>query len=173
MSVHLPGELAALRALLDEWTGRTEDLRVVIGEDRGLDHGRLCWDALEPDGTVHPLAACRCRRRHHGPASARDLHERLKVRVPAADAADWMAFTLGQNLVYGSLSAVREARVLAGPLAELLGPDADWRANGHAAHPPPAGRNASWSPVTVWTFDAALVGIGNGYTVVAVSTGED
>ncbi|MFJ5883046.1 hypothetical protein [Kitasatospora cineracea] len=176
MSVHLPGELDALRELLDEWTARQNfDMVVEIGEDRGLDHGQLCWDALErrPEPLVHGPAACRCRRDHRGPRDARQLDERLGVRVPAARAADWMTHTLGRNLVFRSPGSLSQARVLAEPLAELLGPDAVWRANGYAAHPPPAGRNASWNPVTVWTFDAALVGIGNGRTVVAVATGED
>ncbi|QKW20808.1 hypothetical protein HUT16_18625 [Kitasatospora sp. NA04385] len=176
MSVHRPGELEALRALLDDWTShRNFDLVVEIGEDRGLDHGRLCWDALErrPEPLVHGPAACRCRRGHRGPRDARQLHERLGVRVPAADAAEWMARTLGQSLVFRTFTSVAEARVLAEPLAELLGPDADWRANGHLAHPPPDGRGAGWWPVTVCTFDAALVGVGDGRTVVAVSTGED
>ncbi|GLW54246.1 hypothetical protein [Kitasatospora phosalacinea] len=173
MSLHLPGELEALRELLDDWTAhRNFDMVVAIGEDRGLDHARLCWEALEPRGLVSTV--CRCRgRSHRGPHGVRQMQDRLGVRVAAAEAADWMALTLGQSLVFGSLGAVREARVLAEPLVGLLGPDADWRANGYAAHPPPDGRNASWSPVTVWTFDAALVGVGDGRTVVAVATGED
>ncbi|MGW4806943.1 hypothetical protein [Kitasatospora sp. NPDC004272] len=55
----------------------------------------------------------------------------------------------------------------------LPGPDADWRADGYAAHPVPAGHGRSRGAVTPFTFDAALVGIGNGRTVVAVATGED
>ncbi|MFF4339455.1 hypothetical protein ACFY00_05870 [Kitasatospora sp. NPDC001540] len=71
----------------------------------------------------------------------------------------------------GELAALRE--LLAETIVELLGPDARWRANGYAAHPAPAGRNRGWSPVTPFIFDAALVGIGGGWTVVAVATGED
>ncbi|MFB7949518.1 hypothetical protein ACFC6L_31935 [Kitasatospora phosalacinea] len=172
MNPHLPGELEALRELLADWTSHQNfDMVVAIGEDRGHDHARLCWEALEPRGLVS--AVCRCRSRCRGPHGARQLQDRLGVRVPVAEAADWMALTLGQSLVFSSLGAVREARVLAEPLVELLGPDADWRANGYAAHPPPYGHNVSWSPVTIWTFDAALVGIGGGRTVVAVATGED
>lgn len=172
MSGHDPGELDALRELLAEWAERREQV-IVLGEDRGLDHGRLCWDALEPRSLV--TAACWCRNPgwHSSPHDDRLMYERLGVRVPAADAADWLADTLGQDLVFSSFGSVRDARVLAEPLADLLGPDADWRANGYAAHHPPAGRNRSWGPVTQYTFDAALVGIGNGYTLVAVATGED
>ncbi|WP_033217796.1 hypothetical protein [Kitasatospora phosalacinea] len=176
MSVHLPGELDALRELLDDWTAHRASATVVeIGEDRGLDHGRLCWDALErrPEPLVHGRAACRCRRGHRGPRDARQLHERLGVRVPAAEAADWMALTLGTHLLSATYGGVPQARVLAEPLVELLGPDADWRANGHAARRPPGGGNRSWQPVTVDLVDAALVGVGAGYTVVAVATADD
>ncbi|MFK0259331.1 hypothetical protein [Streptomyces sp. NPDC090445] len=58
-------------------------------------------------------------------------------------------------------------------LAELLGPDADWRANGHAAYRESALGNVTWTPVTGATFDAAVVGIGNGRAVVVVATDED
>ncbi|MFJ1753657.1 hypothetical protein [Kitasatospora sp. NPDC088134] len=173
MSVHLPGELEALRELLAEWTAWDEQV-AVIAEDRGLDHGQLCWEVLAhgPNPLVGPTCRCRSRGWHSSPHSDRMMHERLGVRVPVADAEGWAAHTLGQDLVYGSFRSIGAARVLAAPLVELLGPDADWRANGYAAHPPPSG-NRHWDPVTPYTFDAALVGIGGGWTVVLVSTGED
>lgn len=169
MSGHDPGELDALRELLAEWAERHPRV-IVLGEDRGLDHGRLCWDALRPTGLLHPH--CTHCRNHGGPRDDRQLHERLKVRIPVGDAAIWLSKTLWRVPGLGGAADPRDADVLAGPLADLLGPDADWRANGYAAHRPPGG-TVGWSPVTECTFDAAVVGIGNGYTLVAVATGED
>ena len=65
------------------------------------------------------------------------------------------------------------ADAVAAALADLLGPDADWRANGFAAYREGADGNVSWSPVTEATFDAAVVGVGGGHAVVIVATGED
>lgn len=65
------------------------------------------------------------------------------------------------------------ADAIANGLVALLGPDADWRANGYAAYREGANRSVSWAPVTEATFDAAVVGIGNGHAVVIVVTGED
>jgi len=175
VSVHPPGELEALRELLDDWTSHQNfDMVVEIGEDRGLSHAQLCWEALErpPEPLVDTV--CRCRSRlHHSPHGVRQMADRLTVPVPAAEAADWMALTLGTSLLSGTYAGVRSARVLAEPLVALLGPDADWRANGYAARRPPDGGNRSWQPVTVYLVDAALVGIGAGRTVVAVATADD
>ncbi|GAA2105053.1 hypothetical protein GCM10009759_41830 [Kitasatospora saccharophila] len=175
MSVRLPEELAALREPLSDWAARQHsDMVVTVGEDHGLDHGRLCWDALRAVDLIGPACWCPRPGRHSSPHDDRLVHERLRVRVPAADALTWMTHTLGQNLVHTHGNPPgRRARELAEPLVALLGPDADWRANGYAAHPAPAGHNRSWGSVTPFTFDAALVGIGNGRTVVAVATGED
>ncbi|WP_030462991.1 hypothetical protein [Kitasatospora sp. NRRL B-11411] len=166
-----PKEAKELRRRL-AWWARENDRVAVLGPDRGLDHGRLCWDALEPTGLLHPH--CGHCRDHGGPRTDRELHERLEVRVPAARAADWMAATLWQDLVFRS-DAGPDPRAVAdaGELVALLGPDADWRANGHAAHPAPGGAHRGWRSVTECTFDAALVGIGGGYAVVVVAVGED
>ncbi|MEV7212027.1 hypothetical protein AB0O31_02880 [Kitasatospora cineracea] len=160
-----------LSGLLARWA-EENDLVAVLGPDRGLDHGRLCWEALEPTGLLHPH--CGHCRDHGGPRTDRELHERLAVRVPAAEAADWLADTLWQDLVFRSPAGPSsEAQADAAALAALLGPDADWRANGHAAHPAPGGAHRGWQSVTECTFDAALVGIGGGYAVVVVAVGED
>ncbi|MFD0564450.1 hypothetical protein ACFQ2M_22405 [Kitasatospora saccharophila] len=59
MSVRLPEELAALREPLSDWAARQHsDMVVTVGEDHGLDHGRLCWDALRAVDLIGPACWC-------------------------------------------------------------------------------------------------------------------
>ncbi|MDT0460847.1 hypothetical protein RM550_34880 [Streptomyces sp. DSM 41527] len=65
------------------------------------------------------------------------------------------------------------ADALANGLITLLGPDADWRANGYAAYREEHQRRCSWAPVTEAAFDAAVAGIDNGHSAAIIATGED
>ncbi|MFI6444526.1 hypothetical protein [Kitasatospora sp. NPDC050543] len=159
---------------LEQW-GEYADRIVHLGVDDGRGHGQLCWDVLAPTGLL--AAHCgQCEHGHGGPRSPGQLESALRRRIPPDEVTPWVAATLIRDLVYrsggdGSMRPVAEA--IAGALAALLGPDAHWRANGFAAYREGAEGNVSWSPVTEATFDAAVVGIGNGRAVVIVATGED
>ncbi|MFD9129220.1 hypothetical protein [Kitasatospora sp. NPDC059571] len=155
---------------LGEW----RDLVVHLGPDDGRSHGRLCWDVLKPTGLL--AVHCRdCKHGHGGPRNPARMEEALKIRVPPGEVVPWTAATLVRDLVYnsgdGDLRPVAEA--IGHGLVDLLGPDAQWRANGYAAYREGATGNAHWSSVSEATFDAAVVGIGNGHAVVIVATGED
>ncbi|MBV6699375.1 hypothetical protein [Kitasatospora aureofaciens] len=153
---------------------RETDRIVHLGPDDGRGHGQLCWDVLEPTGLLRPHCG-HCTHGHGGPRSAQQADSALKIHVPPQEAAPWIAATLVRNLVFrgeeGDVRPVAEA-VGAG-LVALLGPQAQWRANGCVAYREGARGNVGWSPVTEATFDAAVVGIGNGHAVVIVATGED
>ncbi|MGF1428956.1 hypothetical protein [Kitasatospora sp. LaBMicrA B282] len=161
---------------LAEWPDYYDRI-IHFGPDDGRDPGQLCWDVLTPSGLLAPhCPQCRHRGGHGGPRSPQQLDTALHVRIPPAEAPAWFAATLERNLVYtngwtrSAMTPLAEA--LGTALADLLGPDADWRANGYAAYWE-GSPNRSWQPVTEATFDAALVGIGGGHAVVVVATGED
>ncbi|GAA4983994.1 hypothetical protein [Kitasatospora paranensis] len=165
-------DLGMWLAELGEWQDRV----VALGPDDGRSHGQLCWDVLEPTGLL--AAHCRdCRHGHGGPRDPARMDAALKIRIPAEEIVPWTAATLLRDLVYtlgagdGALRPMAEA--IGRGLVDLLGPDADWRANGYAAYREGATGNVHWAPVSEATFDAAVVGIGNGHTVVIVATGED
>ncbi|MGX1761562.1 hypothetical protein ACWIG5_32410 [Streptomyces lydicus] len=77
---------------------------------------------------------------------------------PPDELPPWKAATLIRSLVHrsdgGPMRPVADA--LANGLIALLGPDADWRANGHAAYREERQRRYSWASVTEATFDAAV-----------------
>ncbi|MEV7181885.1 hypothetical protein [Kitasatospora sp. NPDC093679] len=154
--------------------GATRHRVVHLGPDDGRSHGQLCWDVLEPTGLL--AVHCRdCRHGHGGPRDPARMDAALKIGIPPGEIVPWTAATLLRDLVYrtgeGGLRPVAEA--VARGLVDLLGPGADWRANGYAAYREGATGNVHWAPVSEATFDAAVVGIGNGHAVVVVATGED
>lgn len=152
------------------------DRVVHLGPDDGRGHGQLCWDVLAPTGLLAPHCGD-CEHGHGGPSSPEQVGSALSRRIPPPEAPPWIAATLLRSLAYthgsvdGPLRPLADA--VAGALVTLLGPDADWRANGFAAYWEGNGGKRSWTPVTEATFDAAVVGIGNGHAVVIVSTDED
>lgn len=156
--------------------GEYADRIVHLGPDDGRSHGQLCWDVLVPTGLLAPGCG-HCRHGHGGPRSPAQTEAALARRIPPAEAPPWIAATLVRDLVYrtggdGPMRPVADA--LGEELVALLGPDADWRANGYAAYREGrGGRNVSWAPVTEATFDAAVVGIGNGHAVAIIAAGED
>ncbi|MFG2093398.1 hypothetical protein [Streptomyces sp. NPDC048612] len=168
------GADADLGLWLAEWA-EFADRIVHLGPDDGRDHGQLCWDVLAPTGLLAPH--CReCRHPHGGPQGPQQMASALHRHIPPSQASPWIAATLIRSLVFpgggdGPMQPVADA--LGDGLVELLGPDAQWRANGYAAYQEGAERNVSWRPVTEATFDAAVVGIGGGHAVVVVATGED
>lgn len=168
------GADADLGMWLTEW-GEYADRIVHLGPDDGRDHGQLCWDVLMPTGLLVPH--CReCEHLHGGPKGPKQMASALRVQLPAPEVSPWLAATLIRSLVYpgggdGPMRPVADA--LADGLVELLGPDAQWRANGNAAYQEGRNGKVSWMPVTEATFDAAVVGIGGGHTVVVVAVGED
>lgn len=169
------GPDADLGMWLAEW-GEYADRIVHLGPDDGRSHGQLCWDVLAPTGLLAPHCG-HCDHGHGGPRTPDQMEAALARRIPADEVLPWTAATLVRTLAYrgggadGSMRRLAEA--VAGGLVELLGPDADWRANGHAAYREAALGNVTWTPVTEATFDAAVVGIGNGRAVVVVATDED
>ncbi|MFD8082083.1 hypothetical protein ACFV4F_10310 [Kitasatospora sp. NPDC059722] len=163
-----------LHLWLAEWVELMPDRIVHLGSDDGRSHGRLCWDVLEPTGLLHPHCG-HCKHGHGGPQDVRAMEAALAIVVSPEEAPPWIAGTLIRDLVYrggdGPMRPVADAIGLG--LVTLLGPDAQWRANGSTAYGEgPRGR-VSWRSVTEATFDAAIVGIGNGHAVVIAATGED
>ncbi|MEU9116251.1 hypothetical protein AB0D04_31955 [Streptomyces sp. NPDC048483] len=154
-----------------------ENDRIVhLGPDDGRNHGQLCWDVLTPTGLLPNPCKRRCKHHHSGPRNPQQMESALRLRIPPHEVSPWTAATLIRNLVYtsggdGPMRPVADA--IGEGLATLLGPDADWRANGYAAYREGCHGNRNWSPVTAATFDAAVVGIGNGHAVVIVADGED
>ncbi|MFE7781846.1 hypothetical protein [Streptomyces nigrescens] len=168
------GADADLGMWLSEW-GEYADRIVHLGPDDGRDHGQLCWDVLKPTGLLAPHCG-QCKHRHGGPRGPKEMESALRRRIPPSEVSPWLAATLIRHLVYwdlgdGPMRPVADA--LADGLAELLGPDAQWRANGCAAYREGRDGNVSWMPVTEATFDAAVVGIGGGHAVAVVAVGED
>ncbi|MFJ8013883.1 hypothetical protein [Streptomyces sp. NPDC096339] len=169
------GSDADLGMWLAEW-GEYAGRIVHLGPDDGRSHGQLCWDVLAPTGLLAPDCGD-CDHGHGGPRTPDRMEAALARRIPADEVPSWTAATLVRPLAYrggGTDGAMRRlAEAIAVGLAELLGPDADWRANGHAAYREAALGNVTWTPVTEATFDAAMVGIGSGRAVVVVATDED
>ncbi len=105
------------------------------------------------------------------PASAADLMTRLS-EVEQAVAADVLVWLLTTTMAYGGPGrydddkAVDVVRTLAG----LLGHGTRWWVNGE-----PLGSHGvrGWNPVTRGTFDAVIVGAGNGVIVTALAVDED
>ncbi|KUJ42158.1 hypothetical protein ACZ90_67705 [Streptomyces albus subsp. albus] len=99
------------------------------------------------------------------------------MRIPPHEVSPWVAATLFRSLAYTNAVADDPMRpvadAIADGLAALLGSAADWRANGYAAYREGTNGNVSWTPVTEATFDATVVGIGNGHAVVVAATDED
>ncbi|WP_371503034.1 hypothetical protein OG871_37745 [Kitasatospora sp. NBC_00374] len=138
-------------AELGEWQDRV----VRLGPDDGRSHGQLCWDGLEPTG----LLAVHCRDCRHGPPAApARVDAALKIGIPPEEIVPWTATTLVRDLVHtsddGSLRPAAEQ--IGWGLVNLLGPHADWRANGDAAcrqwaagrGQRPLGRRAARAPST-------------------------
>ncbi|MFG2894827.1 hypothetical protein [Streptomyces sp. NPDC048248] len=151
------------------------DRIVHLGPDDGRNHGQLCWDVLAPTGLLAPHCG-HCKHGHGGPRNPQEMETALRLRIPPNELTPWIAATLTRELVHpspdGPMRLVADA--IANGLIALLGPEADWRANGYAAYREGAsGTSAGWGPVTEATFDAAVVGKGNGHAVVVVATGED
>jgi hypothetical protein len=161
---------------LTEW-GEYRDRIVHLGPDDGRSHGQLCWDVLAPTGWLATLCVKRCKHRHNGPRNPQQMESALHRRIPPHQVSPWTAATLLRPLAYtktvgdGPMRPLVDA--ISDGLATLLGPDADWRANGCTAYREGADGNVSWAPVTEATFDAAVVGIGNGHAVVVVAPDED
>ncbi|SEF00800.1 hypothetical protein SAMN05428954_5203 [Streptomyces sp. 2112.3] len=158
---------------LTEWAEYADRI-VHLGPDDGRSHGQLCWDTLAPTALLAPHCG-HCKHGHGGPRNPQKMESALGIRIPPDELSPWISATLIRSLVYwsdgGPMRPVADA--LANGLITLLGPDADWRANGYAAYREARQRRYSWASVTEATFDAAVVGIGNGHAVVIVATGED
>ncbi|WFB10601.1 hypothetical protein LRS74_28880 [Streptomyces sp. LX-29] len=168
------GPGADLGMWLTEW-GAYADRIVHLGPADGRGHGQLCWDVLAPTGLLAPHCG-HCRHGHRAPRGPEQMESALDSRIPPHEVAPWTAATLIRNLVHtnggdGPMRPVADA--IGDGLAAMLGTHADWRANGYAAYREGRHGNVSWKPVTEATFDAAVVGIGNGHAVVIVATGED
>lgn len=167
------GTDADLGMWLAEWAEYADRI-VHHGPDDGRNHGQLCWDVLTSTGLLAPHCG-QCKHRHGGPRNPQKMESALGIRIPPDQLSRWIAATLIRKLVHlghdGPMRLVADA--IANGLIALLGPDADWRANGYAAYQEGAKGNISWAPVTEATLDAAVVGIGNGHAVVIVVTGED
>ncbi|KUM89739.1 hypothetical protein AQI88_39450 [Streptomyces cellostaticus] len=169
------GADANLGMWLTEW-GEYADRIVHLGPDDGRSHGQLCWDVLAPTGLLMPHCG-HCKPQARGPRSPQQMESALRMRIPPHEVSRWTAATLIRTLAYtngvpdGPMRPVADA--IGDGLAVLLGPDADWRANGYAAYREGAHGNVSWTPLTEATFDAAVVGIGEGHAVVIVATDED
>lgn len=105
------------------------------------------------------------------PASAADLKTRL-TQVEQTVAADFLVWLLTTTMAYGvgGRYDVYKARALVEALAELLGYGTRWWVNGEQLD----SRGArGWNPVTRCTFDALVVGEGNGVVVAVLAVDED
>jgi hypothetical protein len=159
------------------WLAEVGEYRDVVthaGPDDGRDPGQLCWDVLEPTGLLHPH--CGHCKSHYGPKSPQQMAKALDIRIPSEEVPGWIAATLLQSLVYPGRTGgeLWQLAVEVGEAAVVvLGPDADWRINGCSADRSARSRYRGGGSVTEATFDAAVVGIGGGHSVVVVATGED
>ncbi|MFI6979247.1 hypothetical protein ACIBSV_11760 [Embleya sp. NPDC050154] len=178
-----PLAAAAVGERLNAWADEPHRI-VALLPDGPRTHGEALWDALQPSGLLqrtpskYPYDV-----RPRNPAA---MNAALGRKVPAEDAALWIQATLINKPPKddGDARAAR-AGALAHDLAELLGPDADWRSNGgYGLRHDPRGRPvpedesltlsgghwAGWCvPVTTADTDAAIVGRGAGHCLVIVT----
>jgi hypothetical protein len=105
------------------------------------------------------------------PASAEDLMTGLS-QVEETVAADFLVWLLTTTMAYGGAGRYAEgkARDVVRTLAGLLGYGAQWWVNGEPLNSAGA---RGWWPVTRCTFDALVVGAGNGVIVTVLAVDED
>jgi hypothetical protein len=151
----LPGE-AGNGGEMYAWVGRG-DAASMPGHVCGLidDAMRNCCPGEPPAGAQGPQS------------DAVDRHS--LVEVDEASATGVLTWLLSTGLVYSDQGRYPESRAqdISTSLARLLGSGTRWWTNTHG------GPGGSWHPATHHTFDALVVGVGNGVIATILVWDED